>query len=122
MSTVKMHDLHAYTVLQSITDHPAWYGHISGLKAEKMLRGLDQPYRYILRAGEFDQEYYVTFVGADLTIRHQPFVVTIKADGWYYENGCGVGPNGSKTIEHVLHAIMHCEEGACEPFINFQKR
>ncbi len=26
-------------VIQSILDHPAWYGEIEGLKAEKLVRG-----------------------------------------------------------------------------------
>lgn len=109
------------TILSTIRLHPAWLGHVSGLKAEKMLRGRNLPYLYVLRDGEFPGEYYVTFLHADLTVRHQPFVITVDIQGWYYENAGGGGPYTDETIDHVLHLIMHCQKGQNTPFLNFQK-
>lgn len=113
---------HAFdeAVLNSIMFHPAWLGHISGLKAEKMLRGRNKPYLYVLRAGEHEMEYYATFVDHDLTISHRPFVITIGPEGWYHENGGGGGPYKEKTINDIIHLIMHCEKNECTPLINFQ--
>ena len=44
-----------------IVNHPAWVGNMSGLNAEKMLRS-KRAFEFILRNGEHDNEYYVTFV------------------------------------------------------------
>jgi len=100
--------------------HRAWKGRLSGLKAEKMLRNQTTPFLYILREGETKTEtetdYYVTFVSHDLSVKHQPFVITIAPEGWYYENhgGGGAYPD-TVSIDDVLYMIMHCAEGANTP-------
>lgn len=107
-----------------IQNHAAWLGNVSGLKAEKMLRGLNIPYLYVLRAGEMSDDetqthYYVTFIQKDGSVKHQPFVITITSEGWCWENlGCG-GPCAScETFNTTaLHKIMHCEEGECQPYL-----
>lgn len=105
--------------------HPAWLGQVTGLKAEKMMRG-KKAYMYVLRTGEPSDQpnvtnFYVTFVNADLTVKHQPFVVTLTPQGWMFENyGC-VGPFMNVTIDDVLHSIMHCQKGENTPLVNFQK-
>lgn len=110
-----------------IQNHPAWVGHITGLKAEKMLRGLKIPYLYVLRAGEqIENEegqnetyYYVTFVHADGNVRHQPFVITMIAQGWCWENASPGGPclPHESFNDVALHRIMHCNEGECTPYL-----
>jgi hypothetical protein len=103
-----------------IRTHRAWKGRMSGLKAEKMLRNKTTPYLYILREGETKTEtetdYYVTFVAHDLSVKHQPFVITIAPEGWYYENhgGGGAYPD-TVSIDDVLYMIMHCDQGANQP-------
>jgi len=109
---------------QEIQSHIAWYGDISGLKAEKMLREIQTPYVYILRAGEIDlgnqKDYYVSYVLEDLTIKHQPFVVMDTPDGWYYENSGGGGPYEEASIFDVLHLIMHCQQDEITPLTKLQ--
>lgn len=129
MSAVMKHndiqETHSETqrVHDGIKSHPAWRGSISGLKAEKMLRGR-APYLYILRTGHFQDEnqveYYATFVHADSSVRHQPFVITTTIDGWYYENHGGFGPiNYMYSIDDVVHFIMHCYKEDAKPFSLF---
>jgi hypothetical protein len=101
-----------------IEQSPAWLGYVSGLKAEKMLRNRHKPYLYVLRAGEYEMEYYVTFIDADLAIRHQPFVITIQPEGWYCENGGGGGPYKDATIDDIIHTIIYCKQGEASPLIN----
>ncbi len=107
-----------------IKTHPAWRGSISGLKAEKMLRG-QAPYLYILRMGHFENEYeveyYATFVHSDGTVRHQPFVITSTRESWIYENGNVGSPHehGSSSINDVLHLIMHCSQEEARSFSLF---
>jgi hypothetical protein len=107
------------SITQDILLHPAWHGEMRGLFAEKRLRGKKTPYLYLLRAGETTSEnetdYYVTFVHADLSVRHQAFVITIKPEGWYWENSGSSGPYQRESIEDVLHLIMHCRKGECVP-------
>jgi hypothetical protein len=94
---------------------PAWLGYVSGLKAEKMLRNRHKPYLYVLRAGEYEMEYYVTFIDVDLSIRHQPFVITSCPEGWYCENGGGIGPYKDDTIDEIIHHVIHCKQGEASP-------
>lgn len=107
------------TIDQEITHHPAWLGRVSGLIADKMLRGKKQPFLYVLRAGENELDYYVSFILPDFSIKHQPFTITLSDHGWYYENSNGGGPYTTNTgIDDVLHLIMHCDKNACIPFIS----
>lgn len=100
-------------IIQGIEQHAAWHGKMSGLKAEKLLRGRKIPYLYVLRAGEFEGDYYVTFVRADLSVHHQPFVITVKSEGWFFEQGGQGGPFPQSTsIDDVLHLMMHCNKQA----------
>jgi len=106
------------TVFQEIVEHSAWIGEISGLSAEKMLRGKQVPFLYLLRAGEKskkanEENYYVTFVASDLSVRHQPIVVAERAGDRFFENGgCFI----AKSIDDVMHLMLHCEKGQCVPF------
>lgn len=112
---VILHD--SYTVEEDIENHPAWLGRISGLKAEKILRGKKTPYLYVLRAGEAEGDYYISFILPDFSIKHQPFVITHTSEGWYFEN-CNVeGPFIKASINQALNLIMHCHQEKCTPFI-----
>ncbi len=114
-------------ITQSIFDEiqslPAWKGCISGLVAEKMLRGKKTPYLYLVRAGEFVKEheadYYVTFVHADLSVRHQPVVVTNTSEGWMYENSGPGGIYNGVLFTDVVHLMMHCSKDDPVPFTRF---
>jgi hypothetical protein len=103
------------SIEQEIANHPAWHGSVSGLAAEKVLRGRKTPYLYLLRAGENEMAYYVTFLLPDLTIQHRPFVITVTPEGWHYENTASGGPFTTASIDDVLHLIMHCNKGANSP-------
>ena len=103
------------SIKQEITNHPAWHGKISGLSAERLLRGRKTPYLYLLRTGENEMEYYVTFILPDLSIQHRPFVINIASEGWYYESVANGGPFTSASIDDVLHLIMHCGKGSNSP-------
>ena len=104
------------SIEEELLQHPSWLGNVSGLKAEKLLRG-HRPYLYVLRTGEHEGDYYVTFVMSDASIKHQPFVITTSPQGWYVENGGGYGPFIHSSIDDIMHAIMHCSKGECTPFV-----
>ena len=107
---------------EEIRAHQAWYGSISGLVAEKMLRDRKTPYLFMLREGEkrteFEADYYVTFLSSDLTVKHQPFVVTVTLAGWEWENGCPGGAPPEASIDYALPFIMHCKKSQPIPLYN----
>lgn len=112
-SSLKQECKNESSIIQGIEAHPAWHGRMSGLDAEKLLRGRKIPYLYILRDGEYEMDYYVTFVLPDLSIRHQPFVITVAPEGWSFEQGGQGGPFASTvSIDDVLHLMMHCGKQA----------
>lgn len=105
------------TIFQEIEEHSAWIGAVSGLSAEKMLRGKQIPYLYLLRAGEQskkanEKNYYVTFLDSELSVRHQPLVVTEQMDRRLFENG---GIYMGASIEDVIHLVLHCEKDQSAP-------
>lgn len=105
----------ACLVERDIRSNSAWLGSISGLKAEKLLRNHKTPFLYVLREGEHQGDYYVTYVTAGLTIFHQPFVISSTETGWYFENGGGGPLSIESRLDDVLHLIMHCNKGECQP-------
>jgi|NOAtaT_7_FD_contig_21_13055445_length_815_multi_6_in_0_out_0_1 hypothetical protein len=121
MSTLATTFFYEDSIIHNIESHPAWLGDISGLKAEKMLRSYNQPYLYTLRAGEFENEYYITYVYSDLTVQHRPFVITIQPEGWWYENSGVNGPYNNTPIDEVIHLMLHCEKDECKPFVDSKK-
>jgi len=117
-----LNEIYHTLINEEITHHSAWIGHISGLKAEKILRGFRHPYLYLLRRGEYqlqsETDYYVTYVSPDFSIKHTPFVIAVTPEGWYFENHVAGGPYSSQaSIDDVIHLIMHCEKEECTPMI-----
>lgn len=121
MSAILKNFTYNFTSNPEIQLSPSWLGKVSGLVAEKMLRGLNRPYLYVLRAGETEMDYYITYVHADGSVRHQPFVVTLTEQGWCCENGGPCGPFVHETIDDVVHQMIYCKKEECTPLINFKK-
>ena len=105
----------SFDIEQDIQLHKAYVGRISGLEAEKKVRKATKPYEYILRAGEMESDYYVTFSLTGGTVKHQPFVISKSEEGWSYENFARGGPFPSANIDDVIHLIMHCHRTECSP-------
>ena len=102
-------------VEQQLHLHPAWQGSLAGLYAEDKLKG-QAPFTYLLRSGEIDSHYYVSFVLPDGSIKHQPFLIKVTSGGWFCRNGYVVGPFLNMPFQEILHLIMHCEKSDCIPF------
>lgn len=103
-------------VIHEIETHSAWRGHISGLEAQEILRGKNTPYLYILRKGEFERDYYVSFLDSNFTIVHQPFVITINSEGWHCRNSGNLEKLTTASFDDVLHLIMHCTKLQPQPY------
>jgi len=85
---------------------PAWKGFLSGLEAEEFLKGQSQ-FAYVLREGEVVNNFYISYVGNEGVIRHQPFKITITYGGWFLQNGSVTGPFLNVPIESILPRLMH---------------
>ena len=121
MSTV-LKIIEEFSDMQGISVHPAFRNNVTGLEAEKMLRGKTTPYLYLIREGEKEKgslrNYYITFVASDFSVRHQPFTIEERREGWYYENAQPGGPYTDATIDDVVHLMIHCSKDSCVPFLN----
>jgi hypothetical protein len=108
-----------HPILRDIQAHSAWYGRISGLAADKMLRNRQIPFLYLLREGERqssdEMDYYISFLLSSLEIRHHPFRITITSEGWYYDDISPKGPFTDPSITSVLHLMMQCRKEDCVP-------
>ena len=117
LSAIKQSEVRVYEQIES---HVAWYGNISGLVAEKMLEGRQRPFLYMLRKGEDLGDYYISFILPDFSVKHQPFVIRMIPNGWEAENGTTTICPPEKSIEDVLHLMMHCAQSECAPFYRLQ--
>lgn len=118
--------LFLHPILVDIQAHPAWYGRISGLVADKMLRNQKPPFLYLLREGERrssdELDCYISFLLPDLTIRHHPFKITINSKGWYYDDLLPKGPFTDASITSVLHLMMRCRKEDCVPLNRLERK
>ena len=108
-----------YEIESTILLHPAWYGNITGLGSEHLLKG-KAAYFYLLRQGEQISHYYLSFVDELLLIRHQPFAILYEDGGWRCRQGSVYGPFITQTISDLIHRIMHCKPDDCKPVIRVQ--
>lgn len=98
-----------------IQKHPAWHGDLHETHAEALVKGHD-PFTYLLRAGEKEHAYFITFVKADHTIKHQRFTLESDLKGWYYRNGAVDRPVEivEETLKSLIARMMHCDFNLCK--------
>jgi hypothetical protein len=98
---------------KEIEAHAAWHGKISGMYCEALLR--EHPaFTYLLRTGEEEGHFYMSFVQAPVSFKHQPFVIRFSLNGWFYQNGyTGITP----TVDELIPLIMHCSPEQCRPLM-----
>ncbi len=98
---------------QEITSHLAWHNYICEFESEKLLKG-KAPFTYLLRRGEIDCLYHISFVKEDgHSIKHQFFVLERTGRGWLYRNGGGGAGSPHEIVSNDLNELilmmMHCE-------------
>jgi hypothetical protein len=104
---------------EQIQGHPAWHGDIDAMQAEALLQGNDA-FVYLLRKGEEENVYFITFVKEDREIKHQRFTLEYDRRGWYYKNGCNTPQDPVEIVEEILERLiprmMHCDAEQCSKF------
>lgn len=106
---------------EQIEGHSAWCKSIDAKEAEVLLQGRDS-LTYLLRKGEEEKAYFITFVKEDGSIKHQRFTLEFDRKGWYYKNG-GI-PNSpteivDETLEGLIPQMMHCNVKECKILSSF---
>jgi hypothetical protein len=98
--------------------HSAWHSDISGQESEKLLNG-KKPFSYLLRSGEKEHFYFISFVKEDGSIKHQFFALEFDRKGWYYRNGGTGTPQEvvSKSLHKLIPMMMHCDMFSCNPLM-----
>ena len=99
-----------------IISHSAWHGDLTGVEAESLLR-FQSSGTYLLRKGERDGLYYLSFViGADL--HHLPIKIDSTSLEWFYQNTV---MHTASNLTAFIPEIMHREESECHPLMQFAK-
>jgi hypothetical protein len=101
---------------EQIEIHCAWHSGISEKESEKLLIG-KSPFTYLLRSGEKECPYFISFVREDGSIKHQFFALEFDRKGWLYRNGATGGPQEitSKDLDQLIPMMMHCDSFAGTP-------
>ncbi len=95
--------------IEEITHHIAWYGNLTGTEAEIILRGKSDM-TYLLRQGEKEGHFYLTYVKDECSFTHIPFTVNAVIKQWFYRQGF---PRFAPTLKGFIPEIMHAEEADC---------
>ncbi len=98
-----------------IQKHPAWHGNVKAEQAEALLKG-GKPLTYLLRNGDKEQSFFITFIKEDGSIKHQHFSLEFDLKGWYYKNGQVQGEPTeiiAEDLNKLIPAMMHCETSRC---------
>lgn len=104
------------TKLDQIERHPAWKKSIDKTQVESLLEG-KKTLSYLLRAGEKERVYYISFVQKDGSIKHQQFTLENDRKGWYYKNGANEQDPAdivSENLEELIPKMMHCDYKECK--------
>src|SRR5271154_175014 len=92
-----------------IKAHPAWHDSVSESKSDMLLKD-QSPFTYLLRSGEEEHSYFISFIKEDGSIKHQFFVLEPDRKGWYYRNGSTINSPAeiiSKDINELIPLMMH---------------
>lgn len=103
---------------EEIKTHVAWHPDVSESASENLLKNKGA-FTYVLRKGNKEQSYFISFVKQDGTIKHQFFTLEYDQQGWIYRNGTTTGPTQivSKELHKLIPMMMHCDLLACNPLM-----
>jgi hypothetical protein len=75
------------------------------------------PFSYVLRRGEQQYAYFITFMTRDGTIKHRRFVLDLDRKKWCYQNKEVAGSKEifSATLDRLIPLMMECKPQNCIP-------
>ena len=99
--------------MDEISNHIAWFGELTGTEAELVLRDKSDM-TYLLRKGEKEGHFYLTYVKNGCDFTHIPFTLNQTLKQWFYRQGY---PRFAPTLKAFVPEIMHTEEMNCIPLV-----
>ena len=103
--------------IYEVKHHCAWYADLTGTDAEIIIRG--QPdMTYLLRQGEREDHFYLTYVKNECEFAHIPFTVNSTIRQWFYRNYCC---RFAPTLDLFIPEIMHVDAVDCKPLVSLDK-
>jgi hypothetical protein len=99
--------------MDEMVSHVAWYGNLTGTEAEIILRDKSDM-TYLLRQGEKEDHFYLTFVKDGCAFTHIPFTVNHTLRQWFYRQG---GTRFAASLKVFIPEIMHADEAECVPLV-----
>ena len=109
---------------EQVKAHPAWHFNISENDSETLLKG-SRPFTYLLRAGQGEHKYFISFVKEDGSIKHQFFNLEYgDRKGWFYRNGGTGSPEEvvSQDLHQLIPMMMHCDRLSGTPLMSTYSR
>lgn len=99
--------------VHEMMSHIAWYGDLTGTEAEIILRDKSDM-TYLLRQGEREDHFYLTYVKNGCAFTHIPFTVNRTLNQWFYRQGI---PRFAPNLKAFIPEIMHADEVDCIPLV-----
>lgn len=99
--------------VNEIMSHVAWYDGLTGSEAELLLRG-NSDMTYLLRSGEREDHFYLTYVKNECYFTHIPFTINRDLEQWFYMNS---RPRFATTLERFIPDVMHAKATDCVPLV-----
>lgn len=100
--------------VDEIKNHCAWYADLTGTDAEIIIRGKPDM-TYLLRQGEREDHFYLTYVKNECEFKHIPFTVNPVIKQWFYRNFC---TRFAPTLEAFIPEIMHVDAKDCKALVS----
>ncbi len=102
--------------VDEIKSHQAWYAGLTGTDAEIIIRG-QSDMTYLLRQGEREDHFYLTYVKNECEFTHIPFTVNPVIKQWFYRN---FAARFASTLDAFIPEIMHVDAADCKPLVSFR--
>jgi len=99
--------------IDEIMNNVAWYDDITGTEAELLLRN-KKDLTYLLRQGEKEGHFYLTYVKDAVYFTHIPIRANNSLKEWFYLNGI---LRTEATLKDFIPNIMNAEEADITPLV-----
>lgn len=109
---------------EEMISQDGWHPHLSDSHGAETLLRNKAPFTYVLRAADKILTYFISFVKADGSIKHQFFVLEPTQQGWRYRNGCTENSPTeivANSLKELIPMMMHCEQEEGRPLKAFCK-
>lgn len=101
--------------VSEIEGHPAWYADANLSMSETLLKG-QKPFTYILRHGDKELHYLLSFVDENQLVQHRPISIqySLAIKGWYFLNSV---QHARTYLSDLIPVAMHVDPPRSNPLL-----